>query len=244
MFWASHRVTSIEEDRSYSLFGIFNIAAPLIYGEGSKSFIRLQEEIMKTSNDESVFAWVSRPAEVFRRHTDRTPPEGNMLAMSPADFSNSNDIERTPLNMDRAMVVNGNGIDMYRDSNNICVFRRQRGNKLEQLLFIIQLGCERQVPGQLGDPCTIALLAEVRRGASTECSNVVEDFLRSPITVQQRIISETLSFANMPKLSELGFEPVTALQPRKYHIWLPFENFLRSRSKIERVNKRRLGSRL
>ena len=244
MFWASHRVTTREEDRSYSLFGIFDIAAPLIYGEGSKSFIRLQEEIMKTSNDESVFAWISRPAEVFRPYTDRMPPEGNMLAMSPADFSDSNDIERTPLNMDRAMVVNGNGIDMYRDSNNICVFRRQRGNNLEQLLFIVHLGCERQVPGQLEDPCTIAFLAEIRRNASREYKNVVEEFLRSPIPIQRRIMSDTLSSANMPNLSELGFELVKAQRPRKYHFWLPFENCLRGRSEMERVNKRRLGSRL
>lgn len=30
---------------------------PLIYGEGSKAFLRLQRENLKTSGDQSVFAW-------------------------------------------------------------------------------------------------------------------------------------------------------------------------------------------
>ncbi|KAK5011127.1 hypothetical protein LTR28_005482 [Elasticomyces elasticus] len=31
---------------------------PMLYGEGSKAFLRLQEEIMKHSDDQSIFAWV------------------------------------------------------------------------------------------------------------------------------------------------------------------------------------------
>ena len=30
---------------------------PLLYGEGQMAFIRLQEEILRTSNDQSIFAW-------------------------------------------------------------------------------------------------------------------------------------------------------------------------------------------
>ena len=30
---------------------------PLIYGEGSKAFLRLQEEIIRRSTDQSIFAW-------------------------------------------------------------------------------------------------------------------------------------------------------------------------------------------
>lgn len=30
---------------------------PLLYGEGNKEFIRLQEEILKQTDDESLFAW-------------------------------------------------------------------------------------------------------------------------------------------------------------------------------------------
>ena len=54
MSWASNRKTSRVEDRAYSLLGIFDVNVPLIYGEGPKAFIRLQEEIMKQSNDLSL----------------------------------------------------------------------------------------------------------------------------------------------------------------------------------------------
>jgi hypothetical protein len=36
---------------------------PLLYGEGKKAFIRLQEEILKTSEDQSLFAWSPSPDE-------------------------------------------------------------------------------------------------------------------------------------------------------------------------------------
>jgi hypothetical protein len=36
---------------------------PVLYGEGEKSFIRLQEEIMKESNDESLFLWMDDSAD-------------------------------------------------------------------------------------------------------------------------------------------------------------------------------------
>jgi hypothetical protein len=50
MSWAETRQTKREEDRAYSLLGIFDISMPLIYGEGSaKAFKRLQEEIDKNS---------------------------------------------------------------------------------------------------------------------------------------------------------------------------------------------------
>jgi hypothetical protein len=49
MHWASDRVTTRIEDQVYSLMGIFDINMPLLYGEGNKAFIRLQEEILRGS---------------------------------------------------------------------------------------------------------------------------------------------------------------------------------------------------
>lgn len=57
MSWASKRQTTRPEDVAYSLMGIFDVNMPTIYGEGEKAFIRLQEEIMKRSNDQSIFVW-------------------------------------------------------------------------------------------------------------------------------------------------------------------------------------------
>ena len=57
MTWARSRVTTRPEDMAYSLLGIFNVNMPLLYGEGDKAFVRLQEEIMKDNNDQSLFSW-------------------------------------------------------------------------------------------------------------------------------------------------------------------------------------------
>ncbi|EPE25177.1 hypothetical protein GLAREA_11758 [Glarea lozoyensis ATCC 20868] len=61
MSWASKRVTTRAEDIAYCLLGIFGVNLPLLYGEGKKAFTRLQEEIMKNSDDQSLFAWEESP---------------------------------------------------------------------------------------------------------------------------------------------------------------------------------------
>ncbi|RYP59119.1 hypothetical protein DL770_010282 [Monosporascus sp. CRB-9-2] len=75
---------------------------PMIYGEGERAFIRLQEEIIKISDDYSLFAW---------RSFDR---RGGLLATSPAAFSNSGEI--IPLNssstLSGAITVNNKGIHL------------------------------------------------------------------------------------------------------------------------------------
>jgi hypothetical protein len=82
MSWASRRETSRDEDLAYCLMGLFDISMPMLYGEGRKSFIRLQEEIMKFSDDHSIFAWKSKYSE----------NHGEILAKSPSEFANSGDV--------------------------------------------------------------------------------------------------------------------------------------------------------
>jgi hypothetical protein len=58
MSWAARRQTTRPEDIAYCLLGIFNINMPLLYGEGEiRAFGRLQEEIMRRTEDHSIFAW-------------------------------------------------------------------------------------------------------------------------------------------------------------------------------------------
>jgi hypothetical protein len=85
MSWASMRSTTRPEDEAYCLMGIFGVNMPLLYGEGKKSFVRLQEEIMKRSDDHSLFAW--RSSFLHSRFT-------GLLATSPNDFSESGNIVR------------------------------------------------------------------------------------------------------------------------------------------------------
>ncbi|KAI1260722.1 HET-domain-containing protein [Xylariaceae sp. FL1019] len=59
MSWAANRQTRRVEDMAYCLLGLFDINMPLLYGEGQKAFTRLQEEIIRSSNDLSIFAWTA-----------------------------------------------------------------------------------------------------------------------------------------------------------------------------------------
>ena len=57
MSWAANRTTTRVEDRAYSLMGLLDVNMPMLYGEGKKAFHRLQLEIIRSSNDQSIFAW-------------------------------------------------------------------------------------------------------------------------------------------------------------------------------------------
>jgi hypothetical protein len=51
--WAKNRQTTREEDKAYSLLGVFDVYMPLIYGEGGDNALtRLREEIDKPSKGE------------------------------------------------------------------------------------------------------------------------------------------------------------------------------------------------
>jgi hypothetical protein len=42
------------------LLVIFDVNMPMLYGKGEKAFIRLQEEIVKETNDLTLFAWEAK----------------------------------------------------------------------------------------------------------------------------------------------------------------------------------------
>jgi hypothetical protein len=75
--WVAHRNVTREEDEAYSLFGLFEVNMPLLYGEGrERAFIRLQEAIYNSTADHTLF--------LFRHslyHIDQP-----LLADSPARF--------------------------------------------------------------------------------------------------------------------------------------------------------------
>ncbi|KAI3318657.1 hypothetical protein HD806DRAFT_511493 [Xylariaceae sp. AK1471] len=114
MSWAAKRTTSREEDQAYCLLGIFNVNIPLIYGEKSKAFQRLQEAIIREyPEDHSLYAWGkvvtrfsyeikdndqiwgSKPIEYDPRLAEQKL--FSLLAKSPADFAHSGQIVRAPL---------------------------------------------------------------------------------------------------------------------------------------------------
>lgn len=81
MSWASRRKTLREEDMAYCLMGLFGVHMPLLYGEGTQAFLRLQIEIIEIYDDESIFAWADEYTASFERC--------GMLALHPAAFKKS-----------------------------------------------------------------------------------------------------------------------------------------------------------
>ena len=111
MSWAARRKTTRVEDEAYCLFGLFGVHIPTLYGEGRNAFYRLQEEIMRTSTDTSLFAWmgerrenglcrISSLAELtgtirsggLRLGSDSI---GHLLAPSPSHFMDMSDVITT-----------------------------------------------------------------------------------------------------------------------------------------------------
>lgn len=74
MSWASDRQATRTEDITYSLTGIFDVNMPLLYGEGEKAFLRLQEEIIRRSDDHTFLLW------------GRDIMTSSLFATSPSEF--------------------------------------------------------------------------------------------------------------------------------------------------------------
>ena len=97
MSWAAYRKATRLEDHAYSLLGIFDVTMPLLYGEGHKSFIRLQQEILKMSTDDSIFCW-ELPTGLL--DTNGGSENRALLARSPSFFAGFGNIISKP---DRAL---------------------------------------------------------------------------------------------------------------------------------------------
>lgn len=102
MSWAAERETTRVEDRAYSLLGIFGLHMSPIYGEGENAFLRLQEEIIRTIPDQSIFTWgwkgilrLSDEGEwsVEKRGWFRNEQGRGLLTSSPTSFFHCSDIE-------------------------------------------------------------------------------------------------------------------------------------------------------
>jgi hypothetical protein len=108
MSWAAHRQTTRLEDIAYCLMGLFSVNMAMLYGEGSRAFQRLQEEILRISDDESIFAWVNKDAKSDELH--------GLLADSPLHFQDSRDIgpRRSPHPGRKAWQTTNMGLNIQR----------------------------------------------------------------------------------------------------------------------------------
>lgn len=123
MAWASKRQTTRVEDTAYCLLGLCDINMPLLYGEGVKAFRRLQEEIIKQTDDQSLFAWTVEP------NSPMAWTLGSVLATSPADFARSSQIHRLHEELGDPSVVTKKGVQIHAPLLPI------RGYPIDRLLY-------------------------------------------------------------------------------------------------------------
>ncbi|CAH0045600.1 unnamed protein product [Clonostachys solani] len=110
MSWAAQRHTKRREDLAYCLLGIFGVTMPMIYGEGGdQAFLRLQEQILKTSRDDSILAWDL----IVKAQPDVSSGlliAGPVLAAAPSRFENSGHIvprEKAATSLNSLDIVGG-----------------------------------------------------------------------------------------------------------------------------------------
>lgn len=121
MSWVSRRKTTKAEDRVYCLMGLFGIHMLLLYGKREPAaFKRLHLEILKDSDDTSMFAWacdIDHEPKKTSRNTPKDRPQKSslgtwtgspeppgityrthgLLARSPGCFDNLSDVRRADL---------------------------------------------------------------------------------------------------------------------------------------------------
>ncbi|KAK1633505.1 hypothetical protein BDP81DRAFT_433892 [Colletotrichum phormii] len=103
MSWAVGKRSFRAEDLSYALLGIFGIRLSIIYGEGEDAaFRRLQEEILKTTSDTTLFAWTS---------LDETLPRG-IFARSVEEFKcfGQTELASAPFRLDGFAELTSRGV--------------------------------------------------------------------------------------------------------------------------------------
>ncbi|KAL8382028.1 hypothetical protein RB595_006013 [Gaeumannomyces hyphopodioides] len=91
--WASRRTTTRIEDEAYCLMGLLDVNMPLLYGEGKKAFMRLQQLVMDQSDDASIFVWHSPTVTGTTDAPSRKRLVTGLLADSPLCFIDAQNVE-------------------------------------------------------------------------------------------------------------------------------------------------------
>jgi hypothetical protein len=147
MSWASRRSTTRTEDLAYSLLGLFDIHMPLIYGEGIRAFRRLQEEIIRNSDDTSIFCFNMERMTALRdaRALEHSLNDVNfvpLLADRPSQFLQCNDVRRGIVRIHDPYSVTQTSLRMV-----TAAYTRVRTEHDSRRIYAIPLGCGRMLEG-------------------------------------------------------------------------------------------------
>ncbi|KAI8630493.1 heterokaryon incompatibility protein-domain-containing protein [Xylariaceae sp. FL1651] len=166
--WASRRETTVEEDETYSLLGLFGISLPLIYGEGRlRAFDRLQRELITVYNDDSIFAWKAlQPLSKYfaGTHQKGYNPRRGILAPSIREFWDAFSIKSFGFYGNSFSMTN-RGLEItakrwrYKDDPTKCLIRLNCGIEISRHIGIplshVDDSYERIQVGELYDMRTV-----------------------------------------------------------------------------------------
>lgn len=97
MSWAKGRTSTREEDKVYALMGLFGVNLPILYGEGeTRTFLKLQNKIMKTTDDQSIFAWRSASASAS---SESHASDSSLFADTSKCFADCGDVQQIPYDL-------------------------------------------------------------------------------------------------------------------------------------------------
>jgi hypothetical protein len=171
--WASRRVTTRTEDIAYCLLGLVGVNMPLLYGEGEKAFLRLQQEIIRQTDDESIFAWCN-PAAALGQLSGVLAP--NIYHFAHSSHVHVIDGYRKPY------AVTNKGLDFDVPCHKV--------SKLG--VYIVPLNCEYRLETGSFARCAIAV-QETRDQFSTSsriCADGLGDHLLNMYPREERVLIE------------------------------------------------------
>ncbi|KAG1898998.1 uncharacterized protein F5891DRAFT_1190181 [Suillus fuscotomentosus] len=115
--WASMCVTTVPEDIAYSLFGIFGIQLPILYGKNAQNALgQLLQEIVARSWDITVLDWVRQPS----KFNSCLPADITTYAAPPCILLYlSEDEIQTAISLLRHTVAMDKALKLYNQLNNM-----------------------------------------------------------------------------------------------------------------------------
>lgn len=201
MSWASSRTTSRKEDMAYCLLGLFEVNMPLLYGEGKRAFMRLQEEIIKRSEDMSTFAWTD-PEAHFSSYQ-------GLFAQSPSNFTNCHQMGWRRPRRSHPFELTNKGLKLNVELAPIQLPNRASGEVIREFIMSLPgVSLPRQSPVGV----RLQWLAEdeyARVEANSLPSNSQKMYLRPP---QTEFCPQTIFVRQTPTVRDINTSRVAGIQ--------------------------------
>ncbi|KAG2053416.1 WD40 repeat-like protein [Suillus hirtellus] len=170
--WASNRDTTREEDIAYSLFGIFDVNLPVIYGEKrQKALGRLLQEIIAHSGDITALDWVGQSSSF----NSCLPAEISSYKALPCTVPSLSkyDMQKSVSTLRNNFVAVALASKLYTILENLSIPRFANA-RLQLPCIVFPLTEVRRRPGQDGD---ISFIYDVKADGLQDLLVITEDKL-------------------------------------------------------------------